>query len=404
MLDEKYAAKIASILPTLDEAHKRIYLASEAKYLGRGGVSELSRISGISRVTITAGLKELESGIDAEELSKKDGKIRKKGAGRKSIEITQPGIKEALEELMDGSTYGDPMSLLRWTTKSLRNLETEMQNKGFDVKYRKIGYLLKEMGYSLQVNQKMNQVGDQHPDRNEQFEHINKKAAEYIEAGWPVISVDCKKKENIGNFKNNGAEYAKKGEPTEVLDHDFPLKENGKAAPYGVYDIGLNEGFVNVGISSDTAQFAVNSIRNWWNEMGKERYPTASKILITADGGGSNGYRVHLWKRELQILADELGLDISVCHFPPGTSKWNKIEHRLFSQITKNWRGRPLETLEIIVNLIAATTTDTGLKVTCKADMTIYETGVKVDDEEYRNINLYGDEFHPDWNYTICHR
>ena len=402
MVDEKYVQKLNSFLPSLDEVHKRLYLASEARYLGHGGISELSRATGVSRVTITAGLKELEAGIDTVELSKKDGRIRRKGAGRKPIEELQPGIKEALEGLMEGATFGDPMSLLRWTTKSLRNLELEMSHKGYDIKYRKIGYLLKDMGYSLQLNQKKNQVGSQHPDRDEQFRHINERAVTFISKGLPVISVDCKKKENIGNFKNEGSEYAKTGKPIYVLDHDFPLPDQGKAAPYGIYDMGSNEGFVSVGISADTAQFAVNSIRNWWAEMGKDRYPNADRLLITADGGGSNGYRVHLWKTELQKLANETNLSISVCHFPPGTSKWNKIEHRLFSQITKNWRGRPLETLEVIINLIASTTTETGLKVRCKADTTIYSTGIKVTDEEYASLNLYGNTFHPEWNYTIA--
>ena len=247
----------------------------------------------------------------------------------------------------------------------------------------------------------MNQVGSQHPDRDTQFRHINETAEEYMENGFPVISIDCKKKENIGNFKNSGAEYAKKRNPVNVLDHDFPLPDKGKAAPYGVYDIAANEGFVNVGVSSDTAQFAVNSIRSWWDEMGRPRYPEATRLLITADGGGSNGSHSRLWKFELQEFADESGLEVEVCHFPPGTSKWNKIEHRLFSQITKNWRGRPLGMLEIIVNLIASTTTDNGLVVRCKADTAIYPKGTKISDKEFAGINLLRNEFHPDWNYVI---
>ena len=393
--------KIEKILPILNETQKRLYLASEAEAYGRGGISEINRISGVSRVTISNGIKELKSGTKYNPNDSASSNIRTSGGGRKSIEETQPGIREALESLMSESTIGDPQSLLLWTTKSLRNLEDEMQALGFDVKYRKIGYMLKDMGYSLQLNQKKNQVGKQHPDRDAQFKHINSKANAFMAYGEPVISIDCKKKENIGNFKNNGAEYAKKGCPTEVMDHDFPLPALGKAAPYGVYDISNNEGYVNVGISSDTAQFAVNTIRSWWNEMGKERYPNAHNILITADGGGSNGSRNRLWKHELQQLSTETGLSISVCHFPPGTSKWNKIEHRLFSQITKNWRGRPLETLEIIVNLIASTTTKNGLSVKCKPDLNVYKTGIKVSDEEFASINLYGDQFHPDWNYTI---
>ena len=393
--------KIKTFLPILNEAQRRIYLASEAEYLGRGGITTICQASGVSRVTITNGIKELDSGNYYRANEDASPRIRNPGGGRKKLEETQPGIKEALESLMDESTLGDPMSLLRWTTKSLRNLEDEMQAKGYTIGYRKIGYMLQEMGYSLQLNQKKNQVGKEHPDRNEQFEHINHKANMFMALNEPVISIDCKKKEHIGNFKNTGAEYAPKGQPVEVLDHDFPLKELGKAAPYGVYDIANNEGYVNVGISSDTAQFAANSIRAWWYEMGKDRYPDATNILITADGGGSNGSRVRLWKIELQNLANELKLPISVCHFPPGTSKWNKIEHRLFSQITKNWRGRPLVSLEVIVNLIAATSTEQGLRVLCNADTRLYETGIKVSDEELAGVNLYSDPFHPEWNYTI---
>ena len=404
MVDEKNIQRINKILPMLNEAQKRMYLASEAEALGHGGITEISRISGVSRVTITAGINDLKQGRNTAVPGESQSPIRKEGAGRKPIEVTQPGIREALESLMESSTFGDPQGPLLWTTKSLRNLQNELQEKGFDIKYRKIGYLLKDMGYSLQINQKMNQVGDQHPDRDAQFRHINDTAASFLGQGYPVISIDCKKKENIGNFKNGGAEYAPKKNPVKVLDHDFPLPGLGKAAPYGVYDIGANEGYVSVGISADTAQFAINSIRSWWNEMGRERYPDTSCLLITADGGGSNGSRNRLWKTELQKFADESQLDITVNHFPPGTSKWNKIEHRLFSQITKNWRGRPLESLEIIVNLIASTTTDKGLIVRCKPDETEYQKGIKVSDEELEAVNLVGDEFHPNWNYTIYAR
>lgn len=401
MIDEITLRKINKILPILNEAQKRLYLASEAEAIGYGGITAVSKATGISRVTITSGIKELAS--NEIECIQEDANscIRKKGGGRKSIEETQPGIKAALEGLMENATFGDPQSLLRWTTKSLRNLEKELQAQGYDIKYRKIGYLLKDMGYSLQFNQKMKQAGEQHPDRDAQFQHINDTAKVYIDNNCPVISIDCKKKENIGNFKNNGAEYTKIKQPVKVLAHDFPLPEFGKASPYGVYDISANEGYVNVGISADTAQFAVNTVRSWWNEMGKKKYPASHKLLITADGGGSNGSRNRLWKMELQKLADETNLEIAVCHFPPGTSKWNKIEHRLFSQITKNWRGRPLESLEIIVNLIASTTTESGLTVCCKADLSKYQKGIKVSDEELATVNLYGDEFHPNWNYVI---
>ena len=404
MVDEVVTAKMKKVLPFLNEAQKRLYLASEAEAIGRGGVSAVSEATGVSRMTITSGMKELNGAKSEEMLGAPGQRIRKEGGGRKTLEETLPGIKEALYSLLDGSVIGDPQSTLTWTTKSLRNLEDEMNKKGFPVGYRKIGYMLKEMGFSLHLNQKMDQVGARHPDRDEQFKHINSSAKEYLSRGLPVISIDCKKKENIGNFKNGGAEYAPKGEPIRVLDHDFPLPENGKAAPYGVYDIGANEGMVSVGVSHDTAQFAVNSIRTWWYEMGKERYPEAKNLLITCDGGGSNGSRNRLWKVELQKFSDETGLEIEVCHFPPGTSKWNKIEHRMFSQITKNWRARPLVSLEVIINLIAATTTEQGLVVKCKADMNEYPSGIKVEDEELAKVNLTGNDFHPEWNYIVRSR
>jgi len=293
------------------------------------------------------------------------------------------------------------MSPLRWTTKSLRSLADEMVAEGLQIGYRKIGYLLEEMGYSLPKNQKMNQVGEEHPDRDAQFNHINEKVKTFGTAEYPVISIDCKKKELVGNFQNVGQEYAPKKYPVKVLDHDFPLPELGKAAPYGIYDISANEGYVNVGISADTAQFAVASIRSWWYSMGKERYPNAPKLLITADGGGSNGSRNRLWKTELQNLANETGLEISVCHFSHGTSKWNRIEHRMFSQISKNWRGRPLESLMVIVNLIAATTTKNGLTIQCQLDLNQYPKGIKISDDELASVNIIGDGFHPNWNYNI---
>ena len=335
------------------------------------------------------------------EKNKNKRRIRAKGAGRKPIAETQPGIKEAIERLVDPETYGDPTNPLRWTTKSLRNLQKELQSEGFKIGYDKVGDLLKELGYSLQQNKKMKQVGVESPDRDAQFKHINGTAKQYITVGNPVISIDCKKKENIGNFKNTGSEYQPKNHPKMVLDHDFPLPELGKAAPYGIYDIAGNNGFVNVGISADTAQFAVNSIRMWWLQMGKEQYPDASALYITADGGGSNGSRCKLFKTELQKLANELNIPIEVSHFPPGTSKWNKIEHRLFSQISKNWRGRPLETLEIIVELISSTTTNNGLNVKCVIDRNIYPRGIKVSDEELKDVNIIRNNFCGNWNYTI---
>lgn len=401
-MDIKLSEHIKRVLPWLDEDQRRKFLASEAISLGRGGIQEISAISGVHRNTIAAGIKELKDPDSFPSYSEEaKRRIRAKGAGRKPITVTQPGIKEALERLVDPETYGNPMNPLRWTTKSLRNLQRELQEEGFTVGYDKVGDLLKELGYSLQQNQKMKQVGVESPDRDAQFKHINNTAMQYMRAGDPVISIDCKKKENIGNFKNNGAEYRPKKKAVEVLDHDFPLPELGKAAPYGVYDIACNEGFVNVGISADTAQFAVNSIRMWWLQMGKEQYPNTRALYITADGGGSNGSRCKLFKIELQRLANELNIPIEISHFPPGTSKWNKVEHRLFSQITKNWRGRPLETLEMIVELISSTTTSTGLKVQCTVDHTIYPRGLKVSDEELEGVNIVRNEFCGNWNYTI---
>ena len=399
-LEEKFKL----ILPYLNESLTRKYLASEAIALGQGGIKTVSSISGIHRNTISSGIKELRSGdtpssSDQNETSKKV-RIRAKGGGRKSLLEKQPGLLEALNRIVDPDSYGDPMRPLRWTIKSLRTLAAELQKEGFIIHKDKVGDCLKRLGFSLQQNQKMKQVGPEAEYRDEQFRHINDTVAAYISQNIPVISIDCKKKENIGNFKNGGADYRPAGNPVEVLDHDFPLKE-GKAAPYGVYDINRNEGYVTVGISSDTAMFAANSIRNWWNYMGKERYPNASKLFITADGGGSNGYRCRLWKYELQKLANDLGFPIEVSHFPPGTSKWNKIEHRLFSQITRNWRGRPLDSIEVMVSLIAATTTEAGLSVQCGVDETEYQTGIKVSDEDYADINLIRNEFCGHLNYTI---
>lgn len=400
-MEKKVIDKINKMLPHLDERQRRLYLASEAEALGEGGATEISRIFGIHLNTLTAGNRDLNSG---EVLTTDDGKYlrtRHKGGGRKTVVEKNPEIVDALENLVDSSSFGNPENPLKWTTKSLRNLMDELKNEGFKIGYVTVGKLLEQMGYSLQINQKMNQVGKASPDRDEQFKHINDTVIAYTNENEPVISVDCKKKENVGNFFNKGAEYAPKGTPTTVLDHDFPLPENGKAVPYGVYDMTNNEGYVNVGISKDTAQFAVQSIRNWWNLMGKRRFPDAHKLYITADGGGSNGSRCKLWKVELQALANEIGIPIEVSHFPPGTSKWNKIEHRLFSQISKNWRGRPLESLAVIVNLIASTSTQTGLTVQCSLDMAEYKSGIKVDDDVIDRINLVRNDFRGDWNYTI---
>ena len=393
--------RIKTNLIYLNESEKRKYLASEACALGRGGIRIVSEISGIHRNSITAGLKEINDPNFKENVKKQEGRIRAEGAGRKTIIEKYPDILEVLEKLVDPETYGSPENPLRWTTKSLRNLVEELNKKGYAINKDKVSELLRMLGYSLQQNQKMKQVGEEAPNRDEQFKHINETVKKYLGANEPVISIDCKKKELVGNFKNNGAEYMPQGKPLTTLDHDFPLPSQGKAAPYGVYDLTNNEGYVNVGISADTAEFAVNSIRNWWQYMGKERYPNATCLYINADGGGSNGSRCKLWKITIQTLANELNIPIEVSHFPPGTSKWNKIEHRMFSQISKNWRGRPLETLEIIINLIASTTTKSGLVIKCGLDKTEYKTGIKVTDEELAAVNIVPNDFCGNWNYII---
>jgi hypothetical protein len=344
---------------------------------------------------IRRGLKELQEIPE----SKGNG-IRKKGGGRKKIDINNPAILEDLKALVESSTRGDPGSPLLWTSKSLRKLQLELKEKGYVASYPTVGRLLEQMGYRLQVNRKV-QEGADHPDRDAQFEHINMKATEFQEAGEPVISVDCKKHELIGNYKNAGREYHPQGKAPEVKDHDFMDKELGKALPYGIYDLADNSGFVNVGTDHDTSVFAVESIRSWWLCMGQKRYPDAKKLMITADCGGSNGYRRRLWKTELSKLAQETGLHISVCHYPVGTSKWNKIEHRLFSHITMNWRGRPLTSIDVIINLIASTKTNTGLRVECAFDKGEYPHGIKVEDKELEAIHITKDSFHGEWNYTI---
>ncbi len=402
MLDEATKLRISKTLPLLDEDQRRKVAALEAEALGRNGVEEIHELTGMSKTTLYRGLKEtadLAADPKARPASAGERRIRKEGGGRKKAEDKQPGITEALTALLDGSTVGNPENPLCWTTKSLRNLSEELTAKGFKAGKGTVERLLAEMGFSLQQNRKYTESGDPGPDRDAQFRYISDRCGEYLKAGQPVISVDAKKKELIGNYKNGGAEYAPSGEPVKVLDHDFPT--DGKAVPYGVYDIGLNEGFVSVGISADTGAFAVNGIRSWWLSMGRERYPEAKSLYITCDGGGSNGRRNRLWKKCLEDFATETGLEIRVSHFPPGTSKWNKIEHRLFSYISKNWRGRPLETIEIIVNLIASTHTDGGLKVRCETDENRYEKGIKVSDEELAEINLEKDEWHGEWNYCI---
>jgi transposase len=394
--DAQLKEKIDSILPSLNEKLARLYLASEAKFLGRGGKQKIASIAKVSRVRINKGLVELE------QVSSKsnDQKIRKTGGGRKAKTEEQAGLLAQIEAIVSPHTRGDPMNPLLWTSKSLRQIEAALKERDFKISYVTVGDLLKSLGYSLQANKKTDE-GGKIEDRNQQFEYINEQCLEFMQSGNPVISVDCKKKELIGNFKNQGREWEVKGSAPEVKVYDFVDKELGKAIPYGVYDIYKNEGWVNVGISSDTAEFAVNSIRTWWTEMGKEQYKNASKILITADGGGSNSSRGRLWKTELQKLSTELQLNISVCHFPPGTSKWNKIEHRLFSYISKNWRAKPLTSIEVIVNLISNTTTEKGLKVKAKKDPNQYLKGIKITDQKLAEVKLTKNDFRGNWNYVI---
>ena len=390
--------RIETMLPLLDERQRRIFLATEAKSLGHGGISQISKLSGVSRVTITLGIKEIENPITTGEYLER---CRKKGSGRKSINIKQPGIAQELDTLLEGYTKGDPMKPLIWTSKSARNLVKTLKSKGYQISHSTVLELLRELGYSLQANRKELSMQKCHPERDEQFHYINEQAKVFFLNGSPVLSIDAKKKENIGNFKNQGEEYHKKGDATKVFDHDFPIKELGKATPYGVYDIFKNQGFVNVGISSDTAEFAVESIRKWWWLAGKELYPNAEEIMLTADSGGSNGYRVRLWKTELQRLANEIRKKITVLHFPPGTSKWNKIEHKLFSFISKNWRGRPLVSLAVIISLIGSTKTERGLKVDCVIDENEYKRGIEVTDEEFKAVDIRQHKFRGEWNYTI---
>ncbi|NQT59545.1 MAG: ISAzo13 family transposase [Bacteroidetes bacterium] len=404
MIDESTKNRISKLVPLLTESQRRKYLGLEAVSLGHGGVQEISRLTGASRTTISQGIKELEDLVSdpkAKSGTKGEMRVRKSGGGRKSILKTNPELLETLQTFVDSTTVGNPENPLRWTTKSLRNLQEGLKVQGYAISHVKVGQLLEQLGYSLQMNKKCLQVGEPHVDRDAQFSHINRISSEFLASGQPVISVDAKKKEFVGNFKNQGAEYQPKGKPVEVLDHDFPLPELGKAIPYGVYDVGSNEGFVNVGISADTARFAAQSIRAWWDEMGCQKYRGASKLYITADGGGSNGRRNRLWKTSLQELANETGLEIHVSHLPPGTSKWNKIEHRLFSYISKNWRGTPLVSLAVIISLISATTTQSGLKVNCGLDEKTYEKGIKISDKELEELNITRNDFHGEWNYYI---
>jgi hypothetical protein len=390
--------RIEAVLPTLNEYQRRRYLSAEAKSLGYGGISLISRISGMSRQTLTEGVKELEcTGRVLPE-----GRNRKPGGGRKPVWETQAGIADMLEELVSAHTKGDPMRTLLWTNKSLRNLEKGLAEKGYKASYRVVGEMLKMLGYGVQADKKTLTVTESHADRDAQFEYINTRCNQAKTRGIPVISLDAKKKENIGNFKNNGKTYRAHGNPIEVLDHDFPFKELGKVTPFGVYNIFKNQGFVSVGVSADTAVFAVESIRKWWYAQGLECYGAVDEIIVTADCGGSNGYRNRLWKYELQKLTNEIKKKITVLHYPPGTSKWNKIEHRLFAFISKNWQGIPLTSTALVVALIGATATSTGLTVTCVIDESEYETGIKITDEEVDNLNIIKADFHGEWNYTVA--
>ncbi len=381
----------------LDERSLRLVAAAEAISLGYGGVSRVSAASGLSRPVITHGIKEARGEVELAP----QGRSRKKGAGRKRVEKKDRKIKADLDRLVEPTSCGDPESPLRWTTKSVRKLSIELAKQSHKACPSTVANLLRSMDYSLQLNKK-DKEGTNHPDRNEQFLHINEKVKMFLATGQPVISVDAKKKELIGDFKNNGREWRPSGNPELVRVHDFVIPELGKAAPYGVYEIGRNIGWVNVGIDHDTAAFAVESIRKWWQTMGEAAYPQAKSLLITADGGGSNGYRIRQWKWELQKFASETGLSISVCHFPPGTSKWNKIEHRLFSFISKNWRGKPLSSYEVMVSLISSTKTNKGLEVACQLDTNQYPAGIKVTDEQMKTIFLKPDTFHGEWNYLIA--
>jgi hypothetical protein len=391
-------ARFDALEPFLNERDRRLFAASEARAAGRGGIAAVSRTTGIARSTIGRGLADLRSGA-----VRCGDRVRRMGGGQKPATETQPGILEALNDLVEPSIRGDPEAPLRWVSKSQRHLSAALAERGFIAGQKLVGRLLKRLNFSLQANCKTRE-GANHPDRNAQFEYINAEVKAFQAARQPVISVDTKKKELVGDFKNGGRELRPKGKPEPVRVHDFAIPELGKAVPYGIYDVAANAGFVNVGISADTGEFSVASIRRWWYAVGAPRYPDARKILINADCGGSNGARLRLWKRELQVLSDELRIEITVCHVPPGTSKWNKIEHRLFSFITQNWRGKPLISYLVIVQLIASTTTDSGLTVACHLDENDYAKGTKVTDAEMAALNIQPAVFHGEWDYTIAPR
>jgi transposase len=393
--DERIALRFQQLAPTFNERSMRLFAAAEANALGYGGVSRLSRITGLSRPTIEKGQREIAAGHPLE-----NGRIRVAGGGRKKAEVADPPLLADLECLLEPLTRGDPASPLRWTCKSIRVLAAELRRQGYGISQYVVWSLLHQLKYSLQGNRKTVE-GNQHPDRNAQFEHISARVQKEMAEGNPVISVDTKKKELVGNYKNNGRKWHQKGEAPKVNGHDFPDPSVPRAYPYGIYDLGRNQGHVEIGTDHDTAEFAVASIRGWWRREGRKLYPRARVLLVTADSGGSNGYRSGLWKRELQRFANDVGIPVSVCHFPPGTSKWNKVEHRLFSFISSNWRGEPLTDYETIVRLISSTKTAKGLSVSCYLNRRKFKTGIRVSKKELQQLNLRRDDFHGEWNYTI---
>jgi transposase len=400
---ESVRSKYQLLSPAMNERARRLWAATEAEAIGWGGVTQVAQATGLSRTTIHEGLEELKRVRKGGSASVKSGaaeRVRKPGGGRKAIVTTQPGVKEALEKLVEPVTRGHPQSPLRWTCKSTRQLSEELLRQKFSIGHHKVAHLLHELGYSLQSNRKSKE-GESHPQRNAQFEHINSEVMRFQKAGLPVISVDTKKKELIGDFRNGGKEWRPEASPEEVQVHDFGYKDLGKGIPYGVYDVNANQGWVSVGTDHDTAEFAVATIEMWWKKMGKKMYPDAEQLLITADSGGSNASRSKLWKVKLNEFAGRSGLKVSVCHLPPGTSKWNKIEHRLFCHITQNWRARPLLSHQVMVNLIAGTTTRKGLKVKAALDNRSYETGIKVTADELAAVRIKTHSFQGEWNYTI---
>jgi hypothetical protein len=397
---ERIRRKFRALAPAMDERMRRQWAATEAREFSWGGVSWVAKATGLSRTTVAAGLEELKA-LTGDVVP--NTRIRRPGGGRKPLDHHDPDLWAALDALVEPVTRGDPETPLRWTCKSTRRLAQELSRQKHPISPGTVANMLRDLGYSLQANRKTRE-GENHPDRNAQFEYINQQVRRLQKRGQPVVSVDTKKKELLGDFKNAGREWRPQGEPEEVRVHDFQDPALGKAIPYGVYDLANNQGWVSVGIHRDTAQFAARTIQRWWEDMGAKRFPRARELLITADGGGSNSYRSRLWKVALQQLADDLGLTLRVCHFPPGTSKWNKIEHRLFSFITQNWRGKPLVSQQAIVNLIASTTTKTGLTVRAALDRNVYQTGIKVSDEQMAKLNIKPADFHGEWNYSIAPR